>query len=304
MKYNQVYGDRSTGTGFWLEDSLFELGKVDMYHKDIIDSYINQVSIDLQRISVLDYIKDYVTMDVGTGRQAIAIHRLGAKAVNHFDISEANIQRFNSYIKKNDISIKSKLADICDENFNDKKLFDFIYLQGIIQHVRDPYLAIKNLSFASKNNTKIWFYNYQAGHLVHLYSDAFRKILSKNINFDTLITQLKNKNFSTKSIDGIIDDCGCTYRHLIANDVYKKALEKFGFNRFFTKDVEIQDKGLDLKTKRAACISGFIKSKKYDEKNKITSKDFIHLDHFNPDNFFALARLYILYIFLSASGNK
>ena len=108
MKYNQVYGVRSTVTGFWLEDSLFELGKVDMYHKDIIDSYINQVSIDLQRISVLDYIKDYVTMDVGTGRQAIAIHRLGAKAVNHFDISEANIQRFNSYIKKTDISIKSK----------------------------------------------------------------------------------------------------------------------------------------------------------------------------------------------------
>ena len=293
MKYNQVYGDYSTGTGFWLDDTLFELGKVDMYHEDIIDSYIKQISMDFQRISVLDDIKDYEVMDVGTGRQALAIHRLGAKAIFHFDISKANIKRFNSYIKKVNIPIISKLADIGDENFNDKKLFDFIYLQGIIQHVKDPYLSIKNLSLASKDNAKIWFYNYQAGHLTNLYAEAFRKILSNNINFHALINQLKSKNFSTKSIDQIIDDCGCNYRHLINNNIYKNALEKFGFVRFYKKDVEIQDKGLDLKTKRSACISGFIKSKKYDEKNKITSKDFIHLDHFNPDNFLLEYRNFI-----------
>ena len=100
MKYNQVYGKYSLGTGSWLSDELFELGKTSIYDERIIKSYVKQVSKDLKLISVIEKIKKLNVMDVGTGRQALALSQLGAKSINHFDISEANVNQFRDFLKK------------------------------------------------------------------------------------------------------------------------------------------------------------------------------------------------------------
>ena len=55
-------------------------------------------------------------MDVGTGRQALALYKLGAKNVDHYDISQTNIKNFTRYLKANNIPII--ISDICDINFN------------------------------------------------------------------------------------------------------------------------------------------------------------------------------------------
>ena len=201
------------------------------------------------------------------------------------NISSTNIKNYTQHTQLNDIPIKSFNVDICDRNFNDGEKFDFIYLQGIIQHVKDAYSAIKNLSEASKQGAKLWFYNYQAGPIHHLYAEALRKLIPRNINYESLIMKLKNYSFSSKNIDMIIDDLGCTYRNLIKNDNYKRVLEKFGFSRYFTKDLEEQKNGLDLRTKRTACISAYKKSNSVQNSNKINSSDLIHLSHFKPENF-------------------
>ena len=190
MKYNQVYGKYSLGTGGWLDDSLFEKGQKDVYSKSIIDSYIKQVSLDLNRIGLKNLDKLSI-MDVGTGRQALAFHAMGAKKITHYDISDTNVKEFSHYTKLNNIPINSFHEDICNINFNKNEKFDFIYLQGIIQHVKDAYAAIKNLSEASLQNSKIWFYNYQAGPLCHLYVEALRMIAPDNINYEDLILKAK-----------------------------------------------------------------------------------------------------------------
>ncbi len=52
MKYNQVYGKFSLGTGGWIKNSLFEKGREDVYSRSIIESYVKQVSLDLTRIKI------------------------------------------------------------------------------------------------------------------------------------------------------------------------------------------------------------------------------------------------------------
>ena len=293
MKYNQVYGKYSLGTGGWIEDSLFEKGQKDVYGKSIIDSYIKQVSLDLERIGVKKDLDKISIMDVGTGRQALALYAMGAKKITHYDISYTNVKEFSHYTKLNNIPIDSYHEDICNRNFNNNEKFDFIYLQGIIQHVKDAYMAIENLSKASHLNSKMWFYNYQAGPLNHLYVEVLRKVLPNNINYEDLILKLKKYNLSAKNIDTIVDDLGCTFRNLISNDSYKKALEKFGYVRYYTKDVAEQSKGLDLKLKRTACISAFKKTNNFQESIKVNSTDLTHLDHFDPKNFLPEQRSYV-----------
>ena len=262
IKYNQVYGKHSLGTGSWMKDDMFELGAKDPYNNKIIKSYITQLAKDLDRIAIKDKLKDINTMDVGTGRQALALYKLGAKNVDHYDISQTNIKNFTRYLKANNIPINSYHSDICDINFNNDVTYDFIYLQGIIQHVRSPYNAIENLSKACNKNAILWFYNYQAGPLIQLYVETLRKILPLNyLNLKSLSEQLLSLGLNFKEVDVLLDDCGCTYRHLIKNEIYNQALNKFGFERFFTKDVADQSEGLDLSTFRDACISGFIKKK-------------------------------------------
>ena len=294
MKYNQIYGKFSQGTGFWLKDNLFNAGIKEIYSKKIINSYQKQVSFDMKRMGLKKKdLKNFDVMDVGTGRQAIALYQLGAKKVIHYDISINNIKNMKNHIKRYNLPIASFHADICDNNFQKNNKFDFIYLQGIIQHVRNPILAIRNLAAASKHNGLIWFYHYQAGPLVHLYVEVIRRLVPKNINYQNLIKVLKKHGFTLKNIDVIIDDLGCTYRNLIGNNNYKLVMEKYGFTRYYKKDVVEQKMGLDLKTKRTACISAYKKS--FSNKGYVptNSKSLPHLDHFKPKNFILEQRGFI-----------
>ena len=293
MKYNQVYGRFSLGTGNWIKKSLFEKGKEDVYAPSVIDSYVKQVSLDLSRIKIEKELKNLSVMDVGTGRQSLAFYKLGAKKVTHYDISATNVKNFSQYTKLNNIPIKSFNVDICDSDFNGTNKFDFIYLQGIIQHVKNPYSAIKNLSDASKKGAKLWFYNYQAGPIQHLYAEALRKIIPRRIKYQNLTLKLKRSNFSLKNIDMIIDDLGCSYRNLIKNNSYKKTLNQFGFSRYFIKDVENQNKGLDLRTKTLACISAYKKENIVLNSVQADLNELIHVNHFDPNNFIPSQREFL-----------
>ena len=90
----------------------------------------------------------------------------------------------------------------------------------------------------------------------------------------------------------IVDDLGCTYRNLIANENYKEILEKFGFSRYYKKDVMKQNNGLDLRTKRTACISAYTKTGYCIVKNN-TRNNLQHIDHFNYKKFIPEQRNFI-----------
>jgi len=281
--YNQVYGKYTPGTGSWLSDELYHKGKKNMYDREVLESYKSIIGTDLKRINVLNNISKFKVMDVGTGRQAIALKELGAHSVDHYDISLTNIKNFKTYIKKNKLSISSSHSDICNKNFNKKKKYNFIYLQGVIQHVSNPFDAIKNLSNALCQNGILWFYNYQAGAINHIYIEAFREILKDKIDFNILSNFLYTAGFNSKEVDNILDNYGCKYRYLIKNEHYQKYLKKCGLLKYYSKDVVDQSKGLDLKITTNACISAY--KKEYNTPNELKSPNINHVDHFNPKNY-------------------
>ena len=151
--YNQVYGKFTSGAGGWLDEKIFSDSLINSFSDTLIDNYITQISIDINRLDPKFSINKKVIMDVGTGRQALAFSKLGADIVDHFDISENNIELFNNHLSKQNLSIISKQQDICDKSFvisERLNRYDCVYLQGIIHHVKDPYKALKNISLVTK----------------------------------------------------------------------------------------------------------------------------------------------------------
>ena len=286
--YNQIYGEYTSGTGAWLDDKLFSLGINDPYSEIIIDSYITQVSIDLNRLCPLISVKGKKFMDVGTGRQALALNKMGAKSVDHFDISKGNINKFKRFLDTSNLKIKSKYADISSIEFaTDEKFkrYDCIYLQGIIQHVKDPLQTLKNLSFVCNDNGVIWLYYYQSGSPTHLYWDAIRKILGSSLNNLSFIhSYLRMIKFSDKFINMIMDNIGCSYRHLLDSSFYIEVMKQNGFELIMNKDIFDNKNGLNLRITTPACIAGFKKTTEQ-KISKIRPHKTEYTDHFNYKNF-------------------
>lgn len=59
---------------------------------DVLASYESSIRRDLVRSGiVVEKLRDWDVMDVGTGRQALAFLNMGARSIWHFDISAENI---------------------------------------------------------------------------------------------------------------------------------------------------------------------------------------------------------------------
>ena len=113
------------------DDRLFEKNIKFPFSNLVIKSFKKQVTKDLKRIKIFHKIKKLSVMDVGSGRQAVAFLKLGAKSVDHYDISVNNTKKISAHCK-NEKNFVSKKGDICERNFNKNKKYDFIYLQGVI----------------------------------------------------------------------------------------------------------------------------------------------------------------------------
>ena len=290
--YNQVYGKFTSGTGSWLPDELFLIGMKNPYDQRVIDSYISVVAGDLSKLDI-NSINGLHIMDVGSGRQALALNKLGAKFVTHYDISKSNINNFKKYLKKNNIKkIKSKHEDICKQKFNQGDKYDFVYLQGIIQHVKNPKQAIINIASSCKFGSKIWFYYYQVGSIHQLYAEMYRSILKEKINPLIIRNTLLISGISIKDTNILIDDISCSYRYLISSNYYDELFDKLGFTKIFKKDIIDHSKVINLRITPAACIAGF---EKYEQNINMSLKfpQPKKIDHFDYKNYVKEQRSFI-----------
>ena len=119
--YNQIYGNKSVGAGSWMSKKLFKENLINPFSKNVIKSFKKPISKDFKRIKVLKKLKNFDVMDVGSGRQALAILEMGAKSVDHYDISLNNINKFRKILKNKKL-IRTIHADICKKNFNKKNM--------------------------------------------------------------------------------------------------------------------------------------------------------------------------------------
>ena len=288
MNYNQVYGKFSSGSASWLDDEQFSKSETEPFSDLIIDYYLTQVQLDLIKIYQPLDLKNKKIMDVGTGRQALAFSKLGVKKVDHFDISKSNIKKFQNYLKKNQIKINSHLCDIADENFAKYNLdttYDLVYLHGIIQHVKNPILALMNLSTITSIGSVIWLYFYQTGSPTHIYWEAIRRIIGENVDLEDLFNVLKKKKVNGKHINMIMDNVGCSYRHLCDYKMYLDTMNKLGFDPIMKKDVFLNEGKLNLRLTTPACIICFKKRKNLKHYDISLNKTFHITDHFNTKNY-------------------
>ena len=158
-----VYGKYSLGSGAILADKDRVWSA--LADPEVIVRYEASMRHDLAKSGIaIETLADWHLMDVGTGRQALAFLKMGARRVSHFDISSENVARVDAHIRTNDLSgwLDTTCCDLVETDLGREK-FDFVYLNGIVQHFSDVGRGLVNCIRALKPNGYLWLYFYRSG---------------------------------------------------------------------------------------------------------------------------------------------
>jgi len=218
MIESEFYGTIASGASFNKKDGNFFLEEnINSVKKEIFDNCkrMNLDQSDLQ---------DKIIMNVGSGREALALMQFNPKKIYHYDISHANIKAFRKILIAKNLEeyVISKQLDLSMDKIPSGK-FDFIYLHGIIQHVSDVSKAMQNLTSSLRENGFMWFYFYRPGSLA-IFLGSLQRFLLKKTDINFFREFLKN-NCSYEFADGILDDCFVPNRQLFYPRDYIKCLE-------------------------------------------------------------------------------
>ena len=187
---------------------------------------------DLSIAGLLDEIEDLDCMDVGTGRQALTLSQIGAKSVDHFDISEEHVARFSSLLKNKykSLNISTTCLDLC-KNKIPKQKYDFVYLSGIVQHFSDIKSGLKNCSVAVKKDGLLCLYFYRSGTFKWFVVEMIRQIISVD-DLDRIfimVAKRYDEDYSNDNVCCVMDDFFAPYIHLYAPIDYIRILNLYGF---------------------------------------------------------------------------
>lgn len=251
--YNQI----SSGAG---QRFSYKHSDLNSFEKKIIDKYQKSIYEDLEKLAInldLNH-QDVKILDVGTGRQAIALSRIFPKAkIFHFDMSPLNVARLKNYIIKNKINnIETRVADLDNYNFNAKIKFDLIYLQGVIQHFKTPKKALEKILSKLKLNGEAWLYFYKPGSFLQFNNFAIRKITKKlkYNEFEKFKKYLLEKYSDNKMSDIFLDSI--LFPHVSYYDYHKikESFIKSGFEIINTKTCDLSKYDFNHSEKYSAYI--------------------------------------------------
>lgn len=171
--------------------------------------YFNHIKFD----------KKSIALDVGTGRQSVALSTI-FRRIDHFDISKKHVLQLKKFSKKKKIqNIFSKRADLEIYKFK-KNRYDFINLDGILMHTRNPLLLLKNVLSSLKENGTIKILIYKSGSFKFILITFLRKLIYEN----KLILRSKFKNNITRML--FEDDLYVPNIHFFDENVLCKVLKK------------------------------------------------------------------------------
>lgn len=127
-----------------------------------------------------DFFKDKIVLDAGCGmgRHAYFSSHFGAKEVIGFDISDSVHAAYENTKHLPNTHIVQ--ADIYNLPF--KSCFDFVYSIGVIHHLPDPSLAVKNLSrfIKSPSGTLLfWVYGYEGNSIIIYFFNPLRLVFTR-----------------------------------------------------------------------------------------------------------------------------
>ena len=230
---------------------------------------------DLVKAGVLNKIPKFKILDVGTGRQSLILSKLGAKSVEHFDISFDHVKRFQKILKNrfSNYDIKSKNVDLTKFKLK-KEYYDFVYLNGIVHHFENVHNGLYNCSNSLKIGGRIWCYFYRSGTFKWFVCSMIRKLI-KNIDvrdaFKSLSIYFGKGETSNYIVGKIMDDFFVPYIHLFSANQYIDYMNALGFKMVGTDNAYPLDDINHKKLHHSATIV-FEKIRSTPLKNEIQQK--------------------------------
>jgi ubiquinone/menaquinone biosynthesis C-methylase UbiE len=177
--WDNFYGSLTTGAGTILtNDTFFSYSEkaINLYKKSILKNL---------KITKIPINNNYDILDVGTGRQALAFSKISNGNIDHIDLSHTHVQRTKKTAKR----LKIKNINSIQKNLDNykkfkKETYDLIYLQGIIQHFKNPQTTLENILSSLKVGGYAWLYIYKSGtyrqYVDHLIRNSIKNILKKS----------------------------------------------------------------------------------------------------------------------------
>lgn len=143
--------------------------------REIITKNLHESGVQLTDIPSLNI------FNIGTGREALVFHELGAKNILHVDVSNIsvdNIQRLKQ-LEPRFSNLHSQAMDICSqEPLNFSHEIDFVFLNGVLHHLYDPKAALVKISSLLSPKAKLFFRIYRSGSLAFFVTDFVRRFVS------------------------------------------------------------------------------------------------------------------------------
>lgn len=245
----QIYGKYSLGSGSILKNSKNLFNKID--DPEVIESYKNSIIRDMKKAGIpLGALKKYHILDVGTGRQAIAFHRLGAKKISHFDISKENVRRMKSFIKENNLenSISTKCVDLMQYVLSKEK-YDLVFLHGLVQHFSDVHTGLKNCLSSVKKNGYVSLYFSRSGTFFNFVMYMIRDLLKENSDYKEYFVNSIFLNSDNCMLDyftsGLMDAFFVEYINLFNCQDYIDFLGSNGFEVVSSSKLDPYGKKID-----------------------------------------------------------
>lgn len=258
-----VYGKFSFGAGAILEDPD-NIAKP-FGDERTLDSYKQSIKIDLAKSDIKEKdLKQWSVLDVGTGYQALALLKLGASKVDHFDLSTQNTQRINTYIKSNNLenSLSSTNADLVTATL-EKERYDFIYLNGVAQHLSHVGKGLANCAQALAPHGIFWLYFYRAGTFPNFVVYLLRNLIHGS---NEVVTSDDKAYFSAATlwsssvitpdffVSSFMDSLFARYIRLYSLDSYLEFLRLMGFEIISTSGMDPMGRSVDHSFARSAVV--------------------------------------------------
>ncbi len=199
-----------------------------------IKNIVSVIKNDFEIAGIIDKYRSFKVMDVGTGRQALAMSLFGVKAVEHYDISKEHVNRFKKLLQKKkykNLNISTKNFDLCKQALP-RNNYDFVYLSGIVHHFSNTAKGLINCASSVKKHGLIWIYFYRSGTFKWFVNEMIRGLLStEDIDrfFISSSINYANGHLSNPHTSQIMDDFFVPYINLYNPQQYIKFMIKLGF---------------------------------------------------------------------------
>jgi SAM-dependent methyltransferase len=264
MSAADTYGRYSLGSGAILRnpDSLRNA----LADPQVIADYEASMRRDLAKSGIaIAALSSWDIMDVGTGRQALAFLAMGGRWVSHYDLSAENVGRLQTHINAAELTgrLETRCCDLVEAELG-RDRFDFVYLNGVVQHFSNVGRGLVNCINALKAGGYLWLYFYRSGTFDNFVLYMLRTLASgSNIVTDGNLRRdyyaAARLYFSEEARDNYLvsafmDGIFTTYARLYALRTYLKAVVDCGLEVVSSSGLDPLGRDIDHQFARAASV--------------------------------------------------